>query len=183
MTRKNWITVVGIVGMVTLVIGCTSTGGAVNKEYTKFENSARNEASKGVIVGVGQASTKGLTPSLARQTAESRARADVARQMNAIVKSRIVDHEEGVEGASFKGESYQSSITETLSKAELVGSRVLKVETDDSGLNYFVAIVYDIAQAKKLTADAINKSELARNKKAADAAIADMNAAFDREFN
>jgi hypothetical protein len=181
MAKKNWY--IPFIGIVVLFIGCASTGGAVNKDYVKFENQARHDAPKGVIVGVGQASAKGLTPSLARQSAESRARADAARQMSALVKSRFIDLEAGVEGASFKGDSYQAGIVETLSKAQLNGTRVLKVDTDSAGLHYFVAISYDVAEAKRLAADAINKSELARNKDAADTAIADMNAAFDREWN
>ncbi|GMO58759.1 MAG: hypothetical protein Ta2G_18760 [Termitinemataceae bacterium] len=183
MTKKNLIKFVGIVGLVALVTGCVSTAGALNKEYIKFENSARKSAPKGIIVGVGQATTEGLTPNLARQAAESRARADVARQMNALVKARFVDLENGVEGAAYKGESFQNSITETLTKATLAGVKVREVKTDSSGENFFISIAYDANEAKKLTADAINKSELARNKKAADTAIADMNAAFDREFN
>jgi protein involved in sex pheromone biosynthesis len=181
MTKKSLI--IPVIGIVVMLAACASTGGATNKEYVKFENQSRHDAPKGVIVGVGQASTKGLTASLARQSAESRARADVARQMSALVKSRFVDLEAGAEGASFKGDAYQAGIVETLSKAQLNGTKVLKVDTDSSGLNYFVAISYDVAEAKKLAAEAINKSELAKNKKASDTAIADMNTAFDREFN
>jgi hypothetical protein len=181
MVKKNL--VIPLIGIVVLLISCASTGGAANKDYVKFENQVRHDAPKGVIVGLGQASTKGLTPSLARQSAESRARADIARQMSALVKSRFIDLEAGIEGASFKGDAYQAGIVETLSKAQLNGTNVLSVDTDSAGLNYFVAIGYDVAEAKKLAADAINKSELAKNKNAADTAIADMNAAFDKEWN
>ena len=171
-----------VIGIIALMMGCASTGGATNKERVKFENEVRASAPKGVIVGVGEATSEGLGSSLARQSAESRARADVARQMSTLVKNRFVDLEAGAEGAAFKGDSYQSGITESLSRAKLDGTKLLKVDTDSSGVVYFVAVTYDVAEAKKLAAAEINKSELAKNKKAADAAIADMNAAFDREF-
>ena len=182
---KKVMRMVSVIGIIGMIAGCASTGGAANKERVKFENSVRASAPKGVIVGVGEATTKGqgLNSSLARQAAESRARADVASQMSTLVKRRFVDLEAGVEGASFKGESYQAGIVESLSKAQLDGTKIYKVDTDSSGLVYFVAITYDVAEAKKRAAVEINKSELAKNKKAADAAIADMNAAFDREFN
>jgi hypothetical protein len=181
MAKKNWI--IPVVGIVVALVGCATNAGAANKDFTKFTSEIRSTAPKGVIVGFGQASAKGLTPSLAYQSAVSRARADVARQMSVLVKSRFVDLESGVEGSSIKGDAYQSAIVESLSREKLEGSKVFKETTDTSGLNYFVAVTYDVSEAKKLTADTINKSELVKNKKAADAAIADMNKAFDRNFN
>ncbi|GMO63456.1 MAG: hypothetical protein Ta2A_10470 [Treponemataceae bacterium] len=178
---KNLFFAGGAFFVMLLSFSCLTTAGAsANKDYVKFENASREAAPKGVFVGVGQSSTKGMSASLARQTAESRARADVSRQMSALVKSRFQDLERGSEGASFKGESYQEGIVETLSKATLNGTKVLKVDVDESGANYFVAITYDVSEAKKLAADAINKSELAKNRKAAETAIADMNKAFDQ---
>ena len=86
-----------------------------------FITEARRNAPENALLGIGTA-THSSRP-LATQTATARALADIARQLNVVVTNMITDYIAGSEAEPQAMLAFQESVTQTLARQQLVGSR------------------------------------------------------------
>jgi len=183
--------VAGIISMV-LVIGlsmtvCATTSAATAKAPPKalggvpaFVNEAFMQASEDVLVGVG-AYKIGNDPtkiSTGKTFAETRARADISRQLKTIMQNMVTDYTAQSELDPKAAISFQENITRSLSNATLQGAKTTKMDTQDGVL--WVVMEY----SKSLAATDFNAAQaaakLAVPAAAAFNALNRMDAAFDK---
>jgi hypothetical protein len=137
-------------------------------------------ASEDVLIGVG---TYKIGNDMSKMGtgmtfAQTRARADIARQLESIVKNMVTDYAASSEIDPDASLSFQESITQALAKAELKGAKVVASQTDN-GLLWVVMEYSKSAAATDYTA-AANAAKLAVPAAAAFDAMARMETAFDK---
>jgi hypothetical protein len=190
---KKILTLALIAGFAFMMIGCASTGGAapagsapasgsssVPQAATpparalhgvpQFVNDAFLNASEDVLVGIGTYKI-GNDPakiSTGKPFAETRARADISRQLQTIIKSMINDYTAQSELDPQAAISFQESITQSLSKAEIRGAKLIKVQADENGLLW---VVMEYSKSAALTDESVNQA-VAAAKLAVPAAVA-----------
>jgi hypothetical protein len=188
MVKKACFFVVAV-GLALSVIGCGSTSGGGTPPQTQaptlggvpdFVNQAWQNASEDVLIGIGtyKIGTDTSKLSAAMTFAQTRARADIARQLKTIVSNMVVDHFATSELDPSAQTSFQENITQALTKAELKGAKVVTSNTDNGVL--WVVMEY----SKSLAAEDFNAAAAAA-KLAVPAAIAfdaldRMDTAFDK---
>jgi hypothetical protein len=176
-----------VAGLALSMIGCTSSGGGSSptagiKGVPDFVNAAYRNASEDVLIGIGTYKIGNDTSKMssAMTFAQTRARADIARQLDSIVKNMVTDYVAQSELDSSAALSFQESITTALSKAELNGAKVVENQTDNGLL--WVVMEYSKSAAYE---EAINPAQaaakLAIPAAAAFDAQARMQNAFDKE--
>jgi hypothetical protein len=112
--------------------------------------------------------------------AETRARADLARQLDSIVKNMVNDYTATSEIDPSAAVSFQETVTQTLSRAQLRGARTVKMERDDNGL-LWVVMEFSKSAATEEVNQAANAAKLAVPAAAAFDALARMDTAFSKE--
>jgi hypothetical protein len=112
--------------------------------------------------------------------AETRARADLARQLTSIVKNMVNDYSATSEIDPESAVSFQETVTQALSKAELRGARTVQMERDDNGV-LWVVMEFSKSAASTEVNQAANAAKLAVPKAAAFNAIERMETAFSKE--
>jgi hypothetical protein len=147
-----------------------------------FVNDAYLNASEDVLIGVG---TYKIGKDMSRMGtgktfAETRARADVSRQLSTIVKNMVNDYTAVSEIDPSAALSFQETITQSLSKSELRGAKAIKIDTDGNGL-LWVVIEYSKSAAANEVNQAVNAAKLAVPAAATFNALERMNTAFDKE--
>jgi purine-nucleoside phosphorylase len=138
-------------------------------------------ASEDVLIGIG-AFKVGSNPanmSKGKTNAELRARADISRQLQSIVKDMITDYTAGSELDESAALSFQENITQALSKAELKGAKTIEMQTDDNGL-LWVVMEYSKSAAATDYSAAQAAAKLAVPAAAAFDALSRMDNAFDK---
>ncbi|MDR3172725.1 MAG: hypothetical protein LBU19_00615 [Treponema sp.] len=185
---KTILALVVIAGLTVSVIGCASSGKAVPEErglqgVPSFVNDAFLKASEDVLIGIGTYKI-GKDPakvSTGKTFAETRARADISRQLQTIIKNMILDYSAQSELDQDASLSFQENITQALSKAELRGAKVVEMQTDDNGLLW---IVMEYSKSAAMSDEAINQAvaaaKLAVPAAAAFDALSRMENAFDK---
>jgi hypothetical protein len=148
----------------------------------KFVNDAYLNASEDVLIGIG---TYKIGNDMSRMGtgktyAETRARADLARQLSSIVKNMVNDYSATSEIDPESMVSFQETITQTLSKAELRGARTVQMERDDNGV-LWVVMEFSKSAASAEVNQAANAAKLAVPKAATFNALERMEAAFAKE--
>ena len=176
----------------TLVTGCGTTGGASKTESSPakggsglggvpdFVNEAFMQASEDVLIGIGTYKIGGDTSklSMGKTMAETRARADIARQLQVIIKNMVTDYTATSELDPDAQLSFQENITQSLAKAELKGSRTIKMDTVDGIV--WVVMEYSKSAAAKDYDAAQAEAKLAVPAAAAFDALKRMDNAFDK---
>ena len=136
-------------------------------------------APEDALIGVGSA--KMATDSMSRTIATTRARAEISRQMNTMVQDMIRDYSAMSEVDPSAALSFQENITVALSKAELVGSKVVDIIDTPDGTFWVI-----VQLGKSETVAMINQQQAAA--KLAIPAMASfnaedrMNAAFNKAY-
>ena len=157
----------------------TSDGRAVTGGTPQFIQNAVKKAPADTLIGVGMAKIGAAGLGQARTIASSRARADISRQLNSIVRDALTDFTASSEVSPQDAVSYQEAITMTLSKSELTGSSVIEEDRDGDN-NYWVVMT----MGKSNVAQEINQAQaaarLAVPKAQALDAAARMDAAFQK---
>ena len=133
--------------------GDTRGGGrAVAGGVPEFVREILRNAPEDALIGIGSA--KMATDSQSRTIATTRARAEISRQMSTMIQDMIRDYTAGSEVDHSAVLSFQENITVALSKAELVGSRVLDFDKAPDGTFWVVVslgssnVVNEINQAQ-----------------------------------
>jgi hypothetical protein len=161
---KKIIGLVLVAGLALSMIGCGSTGGGGSspvagiKGVPDFVNAAYRNASEDVLIGIGtyKIGNDMSKMSSAMTFAQTRARADIARQLDSIVKNMVTDYVAQSELDPSASLSFQESITTALAKAELRGARVVENQTDNGLL--WVVMEYSKSAAYE---EAINPAQAA----------------------
>jgi hypothetical protein len=147
-----------------------------------FVNEAYMGASEDVLIGIGTYKI-GNDPSKmgsGKTFAETRARSDLSRQLSSIVKNMVTDYTAASEIDPSAAASFQETVTQTLSKSELKGSRTIKMDTDSNGL-LWVVMEFSKSAAEKEVNQAANAAKLAVPAAAAFDALQRMDTAFSKE--
>lgn len=157
----------------------TGDGRAVQGGMPQFVNNAVKSAPANALVGVGSAKIGAAGLGQARTIASARARADISRQLNSMVRDMMADFTASSEASPQDALSYQESLTLTLSKSELTGSTIIEQDRDGDN-NYWVVV----SMGKDSVAGEINQAQaaarLAVPKAQAFDAAARMDAAFEK---
>jgi hypothetical protein len=145
-------------------------------------NKAYQNASDEVLVGIGMymVGKDASKMSFAKTMAETRARADISRQLQTIMKNMIDDYTAANEADPSAILSFQEDVNRSLSRAELKGSRIMAMDTDPKGLLY-VAVQYDKAAAAKEYNAAADAAKLAVPAALAFDALTRMETAFSKQ--
>jgi hypothetical protein len=148
----------------------------------QFVNDAYLNASEDVLIGVGTYKIGNDMSKMGtgKTFAETRARADLARQLSSIVRNMVNDYSATSELDPSAAVSFQESITQTLSKAELKGARTVQLERDDNGVLWAVMEFSKSAAVTEVN-QATNAAKLAFPAAAAFNALERMDTAFSKE--
>ncbi|MDR2718860.1 MAG: hypothetical protein LBB89_12475 [Treponema sp.] len=145
----------------------------------QFVKDALKRTPEDALIGIGTARAASL--SLARSTAATRARAEISRQINTMIRDMVRDYSAGSEVDQKSALSFQENITVALSKSTFSGSAVVEEDQDENG-NYWVVVML----SKVNTVNEINQAQaaarLAVPAMASFSAEDRMNAAFDRAY-
>jgi hypothetical protein len=148
----------------------------------QFVNDAYINASEDVLIGIGtyKIGADASKMSTGMTFAQTRARADIARQLQSIIKNMITDYTATSELDPEASLSFQESVTQALAKADLKGAKVIASQTDTNGL-LWVVMEYSKSAAASDYSAATAAAKLAVPAAAAFDAMARMDNAFDKE--
>ena len=163
------------------IIGCGSSSKkqerAVPGYFPDFVKKAILNAPEDVLVGIGTAKLASLSQSMT--VSETRARADISRQMETIVQDMVRDYQASSEVDPKAALSFQETMTVALSKSTLNGATRADQDRDKDGNVWTVVFL-----GKKNVAQEISQAQaaarLAVPAMASFNAEQRMNAAFDR---
>jgi hypothetical protein len=146
----------------------------------QFVNDAYLNASEDVLIGIG---TYKIGNDMSRMGnamtfAQTRGRADIARQLQSIVKNMVTDYAAASELDPEASLSFQENITQALAKADLRGAKVVVSNTDNGLL--WVVMEYSKSAAASDYSAAAAAAKLAVPAAAAFDAMARMENAFDK---
>jgi hypothetical protein len=176
-------------GLLLSLVGCASSGGASTSTskvglggVPQSVSDAYMNASEDVLVGIGTYKTGGDPSKIGagKTFAETRARADISRQLQTLVKNMVTDYTATSELDPSASLSFQEEITQTLSKSDLRGAKTIKLDTDDNGL-LWVVMEYSKSAAEAEVNQATNAAKLKVPQAAAFNAIERMDSAFNKE--
>jgi len=162
-----------------VIVSCGSSPASNNKSglpeiVKKYSGSKRPE---GVLVGIGMA--KLASQNQSRTVAETRARAQISREMSSISQEMIRDFTASSEIDPSAAIGFQEQIQVTLSKNTLTGAYVQDEDLVDG--TYYVVVFMPADQAKKQISQASAAAKLGIPAMASYNAEDRMNAAFDRQ--
>ncbi|MDR2020945.1 MAG: hypothetical protein LBQ14_09290 [Treponema sp.] len=147
-----------------------------------FVNEAYLNASEDVLIGVGTYKIGNDMSKMGtgKTFGETRARADLSRQLQTIVKNMTEDYTATSELDPSAALSFQQTITQTLSKSNLRGARTIQMDTDGNGL-LWVVMEYSKSAAADDVNQAVNAAKLTVPAAAAFNAGERMDVAFAKE--
>jgi hypothetical protein len=129
------------------------------------------------LIGVGTAKMASLNQS--RTISATRARADLSRQMDIIVKDMVRDYTDGSEVDPSAVLSFQESITVTLSKVGFKGAAI-EGEYEDANGNYWTAVMLSKSGVVNEINQAVSAAKLRVPAMASFNAEERMEAAYDK---
>jgi hypothetical protein len=182
--KKSFVLGAALVLLLSLA-GCASTSGRMSGGLSgvpDFVNEAYLGASEDVIIGIGTYKIGNDMSKMGtgKTFAETRARADIARQLSSIVRNMVNDYTAMSEIDAGAAVSFQENITQTLSRAELKGAKTIKLDRDNNGLLWAVMEFSKSAAAAEVN-QAANAAKLAVPAAAAFDALQRMDTAFTKE--
>jgi hypothetical protein len=144
-----------------------------------FVNEAYGRASEDVLIGIGLYKLGGDASkmSVAKTMAETRARADIARQLSTVLDNMVNDYTAASELDPKAAVSFQETITQALSRADLRGSKPVVMDTQDGVL--WVVMEY----SKSAAADDYNAASAAAKLAVPAAAAFDALSRMETAFN
>ena len=150
---KNIFFVILALSLVFALAGCKSSPELSDSSRMPDDIiKAFNAAPADTLVGIGTARLASLSQSMT--VAQSRARADISRQMNTMVEDMIRDYQASSEVDRNAALSFQENITVSLSRSNVSGARMVQQVTERNGTVWTVIyldramIVNEITQAQ-----------------------------------
>jgi len=138
---------------------------------------ARNNAPADVLVGVGTASL--ATTNQSMNTSESRARAQIVRAMDSMVRDMINDYTASNEVDPGVAIAFQEQVTRSIAQARLSGVRIAEQNSDREGA-WWTVVYFDKANVSREMTQAQAAARLAVPAAVAFDALQRMDNAFDR---
>jgi len=157
---KKFAGVILVVCLIAAFIGCASDKPATGAQggMPDWVLKARRDAPEDVIVGVGTA--KLATVSQSMTTSETRARGQVVRAMNSMVRSMVEDYTASSEVEPSAAVAFQQQIETSLAKAQLSGARVVEQNSDPGG-QWWTVIYFNKSNAGREISQAQAAAKLA----------------------
>jgi hypothetical protein len=112
----------------------------VAETVPSFVSDALKNAPPDALVGIGTA--KMASMSMSRTIATTRARAEIARQINQVVLRMVREYTAASDTDPSAAISFQEQIIVTISKAELSGTKVIEMDEDEEG-NFWVVVTME----------------------------------------
>jgi hypothetical protein len=165
------------------VAGCGTKPAAQSDQGSGLPDivrNARKNAPEGVLIGIGSSSNS--PQSMARNVAETRARGEIARAMNSMVRNMISDYTANSETDRNAVLSFQESITTSLAEARLQGA-VIHDEDYIKGTYYVVIYLSKSDVAREIMSATEASRRLAPAAMASFNAQDRMDAMFERELS
>ena len=127
-----------VFGAALLMPACSSfLKTSIPKNVPKEVKKAIKSAPKSALIGIGKTTATG-TSTLTEATALTRARTEISRQLNTMVRDMVTMYEAGSALDANAALSFQENITVALSASTLVGSTVLLHPIDVNGIYWAV---------------------------------------------
>ena len=157
---KKFVVVLASLCLIMVLFGCASKKPATAAQGGKPEwvLKAQRDAPEDVIVGVGTA--KLATTNQSMNTSETRARAQISRAMDSMVKNMIEDMTMSSEIDPTAAVSFQSEVTTALSKSRLSGARVVEQNAHTDGA-WWTVIYFNRSSARTELSQAEAAAKLA----------------------
>jgi hypothetical protein len=130
---KRILGVIAVICAIFLIVGCASDkpAKAAQGGMPTWVNDLRKNAPEDVIVGIGTAKLATVNQSMT--VSETRARGQIVRAMNSMVKSMIEDYTVSSEVQPSAAVAFQQQIEVSLAKAQLQGARIVEQNSDQNG--------------------------------------------------
>ena len=169
------------------VAGCASKkpaqGGAAALAHRKVPNgfpdfvkAAIKNQPEDALIGIGVAKLGSLNQSMI--VSQTRARADISRQMNTLVKDMVTDYQASSELDTSAALSYQENVTVALSKSKLAGAAIIDQNEDSQGRVWTV-----VSMNKTRIVEEINQAASAAKLSVPKMAAFDAASRMDKAFN
>ena len=163
-----------------LVISCASTGKKERQVDSRIPPAIREvirNAPEDALVGVGTARMSTLSQS--RTISQTRARAEISRQMSTLISDMVSDYTASSEIDHSATISFQQNITVALSRSRLQGASIIE-EVEDANGNYWTVVMLNKTSTVNEINQAVAAAKLAVPAMASFNAEARMNDAFDK---
>jgi hypothetical protein len=163
------------------VAGCGSSPSTKNSErrvpsnVPDFVKQALRNIPEDALVGIGRADL--TNPSQAMTFAQTRARADISRQLNTMIQDMVRDYNASSEVDKDAALAFQENFTLALSKSTLTGSSVMELDQGPDGAYWAVVMLSKNNSAVEIN-QAVSAAKLAIPAMASFSAEARMNEAF-----
>ena len=176
---KKIIVGIAVVCVLLMFFGCASQRPARGSEggMPSWVLNARNNAPQDVIVGVGTAML--ATTNQSMNTSESRARAQIVRAMDSMVRDMINDYTAANEVDPGVAVAFQEQVTRSLAQARLSGVRIVEQNSDRDGA-WWTVVYFNRADVSREMSQAQAAARLAVPAAIAFDAMERMDNAFDR---
>ncbi|GHV83108.1 hypothetical protein AGMMS50212_04480 [Spirochaetia bacterium] len=116
-----------------------------------FVQKALMGAGQDELIAIGAAKMSSISMSLT--TANTRARAELSRQLNTMIKNMVTDYTAESEGSPETAVNFQENITQALSKSRLTGATVIAQDQGSDGTYWVV-----VSMSKSDVANEINEA-------------------------
>jgi hypothetical protein len=157
----------------------SSSGRTINGNIPKSIVETIKNVPEDALIGIGTANMASLNQS--RTISATRARAELSRQMDSIIRDMVRDYTAGSEVDHSAVLSFQENITVALSGSRLVGSAIVLEDQDDKG-NYWTAVMLNKNGVVSEINQAVSQAKLRVPAMASFDAEERMNDAFDRYY-
>ena len=161
-----------------MVVGCAGKPAtAAQGGMPDWVLRARNNAPEDVLVGVGTARLATVNQSM--NTSESRARAQIVRAMDSMVRDMINDYTAANEVDPGVAIAFQEQATRSIAQARVSGARIVEQNSDREGA-WWTVVYFNRADVSREMSQAQAAARLAVPAAVAFDALERMDNAFDR---
>jgi hypothetical protein len=179
MKRNLFISLI-LLAFVIIIASCSSSSGRkVSSSIPKSIADTVKKIPENTLVGIGTANMASLSQS--RTVSATRARAELSRQMDSIVRDMVRDYTAGSELDHSAVLSFQENITVALSQSRMLGASIVAEDQDKDG-NYWTAVMLDKTGAVLEINQAVAAAKLRVPQMASFDAEQRMNDAFDKVY-
>jgi hypothetical protein len=157
---KKLIGIIAALCVLLVLFGCASEKPAKGAQggIPDWVLKARRDAPENVIVGVGTAKLATMNQSM--NVSETRARGQVVRAMNSMIRSMVEDFTVSNEVDTSAAVAFQQQIETSLSKAQLMGAVIAEQNSDLSG-HWWTVIYFNKSNTRNEISQAQAAAKLA----------------------
>ena len=130
---KKTICIIAVLLLALVIFGCKTEKPATGAQggMPDWVLKARRDAPEDVIVGIGTARLATVNQSMT--TSETRARGQVVRALNSMIRSMVQDYTASSEVDLSAAVAFQQQIETSLARAQLQGARIVEQNSDTTG--------------------------------------------------